>query len=69
MYKKETTFFKSVLCDVKKETLAQVFSCEFWENFKNSFFTEHIRGTSSVLLKLHRWDVLNLIRKNDYKSF
>ena len=23
---------------IKKETLAQVFSCKFWENFKNIFF-------------------------------
>ena len=26
---------------IKKETLAQVLSCEFWEISKNSFFTEH----------------------------
>ena len=26
----------------KKETLAQVFSCEFCEISKNSFFTEHL---------------------------
>ena len=27
---------------IKKETLAQVFSCEFCEIFKNIFFTEHL---------------------------
>ena len=27
---------------IKKETLAQVFSCEFCEIFKNTFFAEHI---------------------------
>ena len=27
----------------KKETLAQVFSCEFCEISKNTFFTEHLR--------------------------
>ena len=27
---------------IKKETLAEVFSCEFCEFFKNSFFTEHL---------------------------
>ena len=27
----------------KKETLAQVFSCEFCEIFKNAFFIEHLR--------------------------
>ena len=31
---------------IKKETLAQVFSCEFWEIFKNTFFTEHLRATT-----------------------
>ena len=33
---------------LKKETLAQVFSCEFCEIFKNTFFTEHLRTTASV---------------------
>ena len=28
---------------IKKETLAQVFSCEFCEIFQNIFFTEHLR--------------------------
>ena len=27
---------------IEKETLAQVFSCEFWEISKNTFFTEHL---------------------------
>ena len=31
----------------KKETLAQVFSCEFCEISKNTFFTEHLRMTTS----------------------
>ena len=31
-----------------KETLAQVFSCEFCEISKNIFFTEHLRPTASV---------------------
>ena len=30
---------------IKKETLAQVFSCEFCEIFKNTFLTEHFRVT------------------------
>ena len=32
---------------IKKETLVQVFSCEFWEIFKNTFFTEHLEATAS----------------------
>ena len=34
---------------LKKETLAQVFSCDFCEISKNIFFTEHIRVTASYL--------------------
>ena len=29
---------------IKKETLAQVFFCEFCEISKNDFLTEHLRG-------------------------
>ena len=34
---------------IKKETLGQVFSWEFWEISKNTFFTEHLWTTASVL--------------------
>ena len=37
---------------IKKETLAQVFSCEFCEVSKNTFFTEHVWATASVTHKL-----------------
>ena len=33
---------------IKKETSAQVFSCEFSEIFKNTFFTEHLPTTAST---------------------
>ena len=32
----------------KKETLAQVFSCEFSKISKNIFFTEHLRTAASA---------------------
>ena len=32
---------------IKKETPAQVVSCEFCEISKNIFFTEHLRATAS----------------------
>ena len=32
---------------IKKETLAQVSSCEFCEIFKNNFDTEHLSTTAS----------------------
>ena len=39
----------SQVCNfIKKETMAQVFSCEFCEISKNAFFTEHLRATASV---------------------
>ena len=40
MLKKTCTF-------IKKEILAQVFSCEFYEISKNTFFTEHHRATAT----------------------
>ena len=49
-------FFNKVVglaCNfIKKETLVQVFSCEFWEISKNTFFTEHLRW---LLLKFSHW--------------
>ena len=33
---------------IKKETLAQMFSCEFCEISKNTFSTEHLSETASV---------------------
>ena len=35
---------------IKKEALAQVFSCEFCEISKNTFFAEHLRTTVSIFL-------------------
>ena len=32
---------------IKKETLAQVFSCDFWDISRNTFFTEYIWATAS----------------------
>ena len=33
---------------IKKETLAQVFSCEFCQVSKNTFYTEHLCTTTSI---------------------
>ena len=46
----QSLFFNKVAeaCNfIKKETLAKVFSCDFWKIFKNAFFTEHFRTTAS----------------------
>ena len=37
----------------KREALAQVFSCEFCEISKNTFFTEHLWATASIKRKLN----------------
>ena len=39
--------------ELKKETLARVFFCEFCEICKNTFFTEHLRATASVHIRHH----------------
>ena len=39
---------RSEACNfIKKETLARVLSCEFFENFRNTFFTEHFWAIAS----------------------
>ena len=44
IHRKKT--FDRVCNMIKKETLAQVFSCEFCEISKNIFFTEHLLATA-----------------------
>ena len=43
---------KPVIESLKEETLAQVFSCEFWEICKNTFFIENRRW---LLLSIRLW--------------
>ena len=51
----QSLFFKPQACNfIKKETLAQVFSCEFCETSKNTFFTEHLWATASECLQYVR---------------
>ena len=45
---------------IKKETLAQVLFCEFCDIFKNTFFTEHLRTTASVIGKKDFIDNINM---------
>ena len=37
---------------IKKATLTQVFSCEFWKIFKDFFFTEHLETASNFTSNL-----------------
>ena len=47
---------------LKKETQAQVFSCEFCKISKNTFFTEPLRATASELsVKFDNYQFLNLL--------
>ena len=39
---------------IEKETLAQVFSCEFFEISKNNIFTEHLWTTASMMGEVAR---------------
>ena len=59
-------FFKKVAgaaCNfIKKETLAQVFSCEFCEISKNIFFTEQLRTTTSQL-KYEKYHCMKIRKK------
>ena len=55
---------------IKKDTLAQVFSCKFCEISKNTFFTEHLWKTASENLTLqahHRSTYTGLLLK--FKMF
>ena len=43
-FAKFTGKHQTLACNfIKKETLVQVFSCEFWEIIKNTLFTEYLR--------------------------
>ena len=48
---------------MKKETLAQVFSCEFCEIFKNTFFYR-----TTPVASVHRWLPISPNRKGRNKS-
>ena len=47
---------------IKKETLAQVFSCDFCEISKNTFFTDHLRRLLLKMIK-NLWKFSQLIDK------
>ena len=58
---------------IKKETLAQVFSYEFCQISKNTFFTEHLRATASILhegrrLKQIEISIISKLHKENNKK-
>ena len=43
-----TWFNSPEVCNfIEKEALAQVFPCEFWQIFKNTYFEKHLRTAAS----------------------
>ena len=59
---------RSQACNfIKKETLAQVLSCEICEISKNTFFTENIRAAASVCIGSGRLEVF--CKKGVLKNF
>ena len=48
----ESLFYKNTT--LLKMTSAQVFSCKFWEIYKNIFFTEHLWATASAITHKYR---------------
>ena len=60
---------QSPVCNpIKKKTMTQVFSCEFCEIFKNTFFKENLWITASVLQFLMRTTLpeLKVVSKNTF---
>ena len=64
----QSLFFNKVadLKYIKKETLAQLFSCEFLQNSKNTFFTEHLQWLLLSYYRGKKWmegliDALNYL--------
>ena len=52
---------------IKKETVAQVISCEFWAMFKKTFFTKHLWATATArIFKFHKGKV---VRKEGRPSY
>ena len=44
---------------IEIETLAQMFSCEFCEISKNTYFTEHLQATASAWFCLSKLEKLS----------
>ena len=51
-YLQGNTCARVLICNFKKETLAQGFSCEFCKIFKGNFFTERLWMAASILQQL-----------------
>ena len=48
---------------IKKDTSTQVFSCEFCEIFKKTFFTEHLQSTASIWINSEKIFIIKRSQK------
>ena len=61
---------ESLACNfIKKETLAQVFSCEFCEISKSIFFTEHLWAIVSVATRFITLDHISIAFWQTFRLF
>ena len=54
---------------IKKETMAQVLSCEFCEIFENTYFIEHLRTTTCEMSRFIFWHIALNSDFRDLKIF
>ena len=61
---------QAVACNfIKKETRSQVFSCEFYEISKTTFFTEHLWANASVKLNVKNLNTRSSENRKDETLF
>ena len=48
-------------CNYNKETQTQVFTCKYCENFKSTYFEEHLQMAASVILIIKLREVLGIL--------
>ena len=65
LYQKTGTLLRKSWNFIKKETLAQVFSCEFCEISKKTSFTEHLRTTPSQKRMRNRVCTCEIVMKSE----
>ena len=54
---------------IKKETPTQVFSCEFYQNFKNTYFEEHLPTAAFYSQVVNKNGSTKLKKKNWWLNY
>ena len=61
---------RALACNfIKKETLAQIFSVEFCEISKNTFFPKHLWAIASHIFKFYKYSFRVAVKINIVKRF